>query len=98
MNTKNFWQVSVEYRKGSCFFDDLIVEEYQDYDIACYAFSDFEKCVYHAFEKYYDSAEIFVHTVHCANGVWVTTIKAKNELMYKSDVCQIKKELKTEQL
>lgn len=98
MNTKNFWQVSVEYKKGSCFFDVLIVEEYQDYDMACYAFSDFERYVYHAFEKYYENSDIFVHSENCANDVCMTTIKAKNKWLNKKDVCRIKKELKTEQL
>lgn len=92
---KDFWQVSVEYENGSYFLKDLIVEKHHYYVKACYVFYDFEKCVYHAFEKHYDSAEIFVNTVHCVNNVWITTIKAKNELTNKSDVCQIKKELKT---
>ena len=94
MTTRNFYQITVEYTKGSCFDEDYFEEYYQDYQMAKCSFEEFEKACYHAFEVRYDSAEIFVHTVQCLNGVWVTTVSAENE-NGESDLCQIKrKELK----
>lgn len=92
MKVENFYKLTIITEQGSYFNENVMVEYYKDQLMTTASMEEFEKMAYHAFETYYDSAEIIVHTDKYVNNVMVTEIKAKDELLERSDRWKIKME------